>query len=30
LSISLFEKIPIKNLFEKENTNTISNQQSLF
>lgn len=30
LSISLFEKTPIKNLFEKENTNTISNQQSLF
>ena len=30
LSISLFEKIPITNLFEKENTNTLSNQQSLF
>ena len=30
LSISLFEKIPMKNLFEKENTNNISNQQSLF
>jgi hypothetical protein len=30
LSISLFEKIPIKNLFEKENTKNISNQQSLF
>ena len=30
LSISLFEKVPIKNLFEKENTNDISNQPSLF
>jgi hypothetical protein len=30
LSISLFEKTPVKNLFEKENTNIISIQQSLF
>jgi hypothetical protein len=30
LSISLFEKIPLKNLFEKENTNNVSNQTSLF
>ena len=30
LSISLFEKNPIKSLFEKENTNTISNQRTLF
>jgi hypothetical protein len=30
LSISLFEKIPIQNLFEKIDTIIISNQQSLF
>lgn len=30
LSISLFEKATMKNLFENENTNIISNQQSLF
>ena len=30
LSISLFEKTPFKNLFEKENTIIVSNQQSLF
>jgi transposase len=30
LSISLFEKNPIKSLFEKENTNAISNQRYLF
>ncbi|RZK13921.1 MAG: IS4 family transposase [Flavobacterium sp.] len=30
LSISLFEKMPIKTLFEKEKPNNISNQQSLF
>ena len=30
LSISLFEKTPFKNLFEKENTIIVSNQQLLF
>ena len=30
LSISLFEKIPINKLFEKDDTIIISNQQSLF
>lgn len=30
LSISLFEKVPIKDLFERGDTNIISNQQSLF
>ena len=30
LSISLFEKTPFKNLFEKDNTIIVSNQQSLF
>ena len=30
LSISLFEKTPFKNLFERDNTIIVSNQQSLF
>ena len=30
LSISLFEKTPLKNLFEKANTTIVSNQQLLF
>ena len=30
LSISLFEKIPLKDLFENNNTTIVSNQQLLF